>query len=127
MTELLHHVAVLADDIDATRAFYCDVLGFEEVDHPPLPFPGVWLGLDGVPCLHLAERTAYERHLHTLGLERAAGAVDHIAFRRESLDGLAARIQAAGIDAVHNDVPGAFRQIFVTDPNGVRVELNVSW
>jgi hypothetical protein len=42
-------------------------------------------------------------------------------------DGLAARIQAAGVDAVHNDVPGAFRQILVTDPNGVRVELNVSW
>ncbi len=50
----------------------------------------------------------------------------HVAFRRETLDGLA-RIEAAGLDAVHNDVPSAFRQSYVTDPNSVRVELNVSW
>ena len=30
-----------------------------------------------------------------------------------------------GVDAVRNEVPGAFRQLFVTDPNGLRVELNL--
>ena len=43
----LDHVLVLTDDLEATKAFYCDVLGFEVGERPPLEFPGYWLYLDG--------------------------------------------------------------------------------
>ena len=122
----LEHVLVLTDDLDATRAFYCDVLGFKAGERPPLEFPGYWLYLDGVACVHIAERAAYEAHAATLRLERAAGRVDHVAFAAGDYESLVARLDAAGVEAVSNDVPAAgIRQLFFDDPNGVRIELNV--
>ena len=35
----LQHVLVLTDDLDTTKAFYCDVLGLAVGERPPLPFP----------------------------------------------------------------------------------------
>jgi hypothetical protein len=36
------------------------------------------------------------------------------------------RLERAGVPAVSNTVPGGPRQLFFADPNGVRVEINVS-
>jgi catechol 2,3-dioxygenase-like lactoylglutathione lyase family enzyme len=124
--EQLHHVLVLTDDLEATRSFYCDALGFEvDADRPPLPFTGLWLTLGGEACVHAAERSSYEAFAPTLGLAAAGGPVEHVAFRREGYEELAGRLEAAGVEAVRNEVPGTFRQLFVTDPNGLRIELNV--
>ncbi len=121
----LEHVLVLTDDLAATRAFYCDVLGFEAGERPPLEFPGHWLYLDGVACVHVAERAAYEAHAAQLGLSATPSPVDHVAFAADGYGELAERLDAAGIEAVANAVPGAgLRQLFLTDPNGARVELN---
>jgi catechol 2,3-dioxygenase-like lactoylglutathione lyase family enzyme len=125
--ERLEHVLVLTDDLERTRAFYCDVLGFEEGERPRLAFPGYWLYLDGVACVHVAERAAYEAHASEVGLGPVAGPIDHLAFAATDREALATRLEAAGIRAVANDVPAAaFRQLFVEDPNGVRIELNVT-
>jgi catechol 2,3-dioxygenase-like lactoylglutathione lyase family enzyme len=122
----LGHALVLTDDLEATRAFYCDVLGLETGVRPPLAFPGYWLYLDGVACMHVAERAAYEAEVDRLGLRRAQGPVDHLAFDAADHEALVARLDAAGIRAVSNDVPAAgIRQLFLEDPNGVRIELNV--
>ncbi len=122
----LEHALVLTDDLEATRAFYCDVLGFEVGVRPPLEFPGYWLYLDGIPCVHLAERAPYQAHAARLRLARAAGPIDHLAFAAGDYDALAACLDAAGVETVSNDVPAAgIRQLFLTDPNGVRIELNV--
>jgi catechol 2,3-dioxygenase-like lactoylglutathione lyase family enzyme len=125
VAERLHHVLVLTDDLEATRAFYCDALGFEVAESPPLPFSGFWLTLGGDPCLHVADRAEYQEWTAALGLPPVAGPLDHVAFRREGYAELSARLEAAGVEAVRNEVPGAFRQLFVTDPNGLRVEVNV--
>jgi catechol 2,3-dioxygenase-like lactoylglutathione lyase family enzyme len=119
----LDHVLVLTDDLEATRDFYCEALGLEVGKRPALEFPGYWLYLDGEPCLHVAERASYEAHAATLGFQVSA-AVDHVAFAGAGYERLAARLEAAGVDAVTNTVPG-LRQLFVTDPNGVRVEVNL--
>jgi catechol 2,3-dioxygenase-like lactoylglutathione lyase family enzyme len=122
----LGHALVLTDDLEATRAFYCDVLGFEPRDRPSLPFPGYWLYLDGVACMHVAERAAYEAEVDRMGLPRAQGAVDHLAFDAADHEEIVARLDAAGVTPVPNEVPAAgLRQLFVEDPNGVRIELNV--
>jgi catechol 2,3-dioxygenase-like lactoylglutathione lyase family enzyme len=120
--ERLHHVLVLTDDLETTKAFY-EALGLEMGERPPLEFPGYWLYLDGFPCLHIAERAAYEAHAATLGL-RVGDAVDHLAFAGADYEQLAARLEEAGVPAVPNAAPG-IRQLFVTDPNGVRVEINI--
>jgi len=123
----LEHVLVLTDDVEETTAFYRDVLGFEVGVRPALPFPGAWLALDGVVCLHVAKRAAYESHAATLGLQPAPAPVDHVALAADGYEDLAARLEAAGVAAVANAVPAAgLRQLFLSDPNGVRIEVNVS-
>jgi catechol 2,3-dioxygenase-like lactoylglutathione lyase family enzyme len=123
--ESLDHVLVLTDDLDGSLAFYRDALGLEVCERPPLPFAGHWLGVGGRVSLHLADRSEYDGALAALGLARPEGPVDHLSFLGRGHDELLARLRAAGSDPVANEVPGAFRQIFVTDPNGVRIELNV--
>jgi len=126
MLHRLEHVLVLTDDLEATKAFYCDVLGFMVGERPPLEFPGFWLYLDGSACVHIAERAAYETHSAEVGLARVAGPIDHLAFAAEDHEALVTRLEAAGVEAVSNDVPAAgIRQLFLDDPNGVRIELNI--
>ena len=127
MLEGLDHLLVLTDDLEASRVFYCDTLGFTVGERPPFEFAGYWLQLGGPPpCLHLADRAEYEASLASRGLFDARSPVDHVAFGASSYEELVARLEAAGVDAVRNEVPGVFRQLFVTDPNGVRIELNVT-
>jgi catechol 2,3-dioxygenase-like lactoylglutathione lyase family enzyme len=122
----LEHLLVLTDDLETTKAFWCDALGLEVGERPDLAFPGYWLYADGVPCVHLAERALYEAHAATLGLAPAAGPIDHVALTANDYAPLVARLAAAGVEGVPNEIPDAgIRQLFVTDPNGVRVELNV--
>ena len=54
----LEHVLVLTDDLEATKTFYCEVLGFDAGDRPPLEFPGYRLYLDGVPCVRSGPQAA---------------------------------------------------------------------
>jgi catechol 2,3-dioxygenase-like lactoylglutathione lyase family enzyme len=122
----LEHVLVLTDDLEETRSFYCDALGFEVGERPPLEFPGYWLYLDGRPCIHVAERPAYEAHATQLGLAARPVPIDHVALAGSGYEQLVARLDAAGIEAVTNVVPAAgLRQLFFDDPNGVRIELNI--
>ena len=127
----IQHLLVLSDDIDGTRDFYRDVLGLEEGQRPPLEFPGYWLYADGVPCVHIAERAIYNEHAAKLGLTpsegvHGSGVVDHVAFNGSDYDEVEARLERHGVPAVRNTVPGiGMRQLFITDPNGVRIEINV--
>jgi catechol 2,3-dioxygenase-like lactoylglutathione lyase family enzyme len=132
----LEHVLVLCDDIGATRRFYESALGLRTGERPPLAFDGYWLYAGSVPCLHIADRAAYRRHAATLGLSVAApvagaggsgpGSVDHIAFSASDYEAVTARLASAGIEPVRNDVPGGGpRQLFFSDPEGLRVEINV--
>jgi catechol 2,3-dioxygenase-like lactoylglutathione lyase family enzyme len=126
----MQHVLVLAEDIEATRAFYCEVVGLQVGERPALEFPGYWLYAGSTPCLHIAERRPYLRHAAWIGLVTPheppglVGAVDHIAFDANDYESATARIERHGVSAVHNQVPGGPRQLFVEDPNGVRVEIN---
>lgn len=123
---MIHHVLVLTDDLEQSRAFYVDALGFEVADRPPLAFAGLWLRLPGEEvAIHLADRAEYHAHLPALGLAPGVGPLDHVAIRREGYDGLRARLEDRGVEVVPNEVPGVFRQLYVVDPNGVRLELNV--
>ena len=127
----IQHLLVLSDDIDGTRDFYRDVLGLEQGERPPLEFPGYWLYAQGVPCVHVADREVYNAHASTLGLEpsegpRGSGVVDHVAFNASDYDEVSARLERHGVEAVKNTVPAiGMRQLFVSDPNGVRIEINV--
>lgn len=118
----LHHVAVRTLDVEATRKFYCDVLGMKEAFRPDLGFPGHWLLMGNTM-------------IHTLGGEMAkdtngkwvpgGGAVDHIALGARNYDEMRETFRTHGIEWRENAIPEAhIWQLFVKDPSGVFVELN---
>ena len=121
----MEHLLVLTDDIDGTRDFYREAIGLEVGERPPLEFAGYWLYAGGVPCLHVADRAEYTAHAEGLGRGASTAAVDHVAFNGEDYSELSARLERGGVDAMENEIPGVMRQLFVTDPNGLTVEINV--
>jgi catechol 2,3-dioxygenase-like lactoylglutathione lyase family enzyme len=127
----LEHFLVLTDDIDATRDFYRDALGLSVGPRPPLAFAGYWLYAGGMPCVHIAERASYAASCVPAGIpvsECAAGTgpFDHAAFIAKDFDEISARLARHGIEAHLNVVSGnGLRQLFVLDPNGVKIEINI--
>jgi catechol 2,3-dioxygenase-like lactoylglutathione lyase family enzyme len=128
----LEHYLVLSDDIDGTRDFYCNALGLRVGPRPPLDFLGYWVYLGDVPCIHIADWNSYRAHSQATGIAisvRAAGTgpLDHIAFNAVDYESITARLRSHGIVAAENLVPGiGLRQLFLTDPNGVKIELNIA-
>jgi len=126
----MEHFLVISEDLDGTRDFYCDVLGMSVGFRPDLGFPGYWLYLGDVGCLHLAEWETYEVWTRQVGIPVSSkapgtGPVDHIAFNATDYDAMLAKIESRGIDYSRNllDEIG-LRQIFIKDPNGVTLEIN---
>jgi catechol 2,3-dioxygenase-like lactoylglutathione lyase family enzyme len=120
------HLLVLTEDMDATRDFWCAALDLEVGDRPPLEFRGYWLYSGDVACVHIADRASYEAHSERIGIPASPGAVDHVAFNGDGYERVVERLAASGVKAAENEVPGAgIRQLFVEDPNGVKIEINV--
>ena len=126
----IEHMLVLSDDAERTRDFYRDVLGLEIGDRPPLEFPGYWLYAGAKAVVHVADRRTYAAHAAGLGMtvperDPGVGPVDHIAFTADDYEAVMDRVERNGIAAVTLAGPGRPRQVFIEDPNGVRVEISV--
>ena len=128
----LEHYLVLSNNIDATRDFYVEVLGMQAGFRPPLGFPGHWVYIGDTPVIHIAEWPTYTAHSKAKGKHVSAqaegtGPVDHIAFSAGDYDELDRRLARLGVQPIRNDVPGGGpRQLFFDDPDGTRVEVNVT-
>ena len=126
----IEHYLVLTDDIDATRDFYVEALGMQVGFRPPLGFPGHWVYIGDTPVIHIAEWVTYTTRSKSRGVDvttRASGTgpVDHIAFAAQDYDEVLARLQRLAVPVRVNDNPGNIvRQLFVFDPNGVKIEIN---
>jgi lactoylglutathione lyase len=113
----LNHVSVIATDLEASRRFYVDELGFEELPSPNFTFPVVWLRA-GTCQVHLFVRgDGPPSHAH-FALEitefmpvyrrmKEIGALDH-----ESFGNCMYELPDGGI------------QMYIKDPAGNVVELD---
>ena len=103
LTELNHYF-VRANDLEQSRRFYCDVLGFEEMPRPDFPFPGHWLGVAGKVQVHMGQHGIPNSNLYYLGTTPQSatdntGVVDHIAFLATQPEAFAARFDTIGLHA----------------------------
>lgn len=116
MTLRMDHFTIVTDQLEATRQFYVDLLGFEVGPRPPFPVDGLWLYADSYPMLHVISVEQMP--------EPRRGVLDHMAFFLWSgFNARQARWPQRPLP--HHPRPGENRtwQVFFKDPNGVEVEL----
>ena len=128
----IEHYLVAADDMERTRDWYRDVLGMQEGWHPDFGFPVYWMYLDGVDVVHIGRSAKHasdnqKTYLGRLAQDSGAGtgAVDHIAFRARGLRETMAHLRKHKVEFNERRANGqALYQLFMYDPNGIKVELN---
>lgn len=128
----INHFFVRARDLEASRRFYCEALGMEVLPRPPIPFPGYWLGLNGVAHIHMGPAQVEHQELFyasdaSRAVDGQTGVIDHIAFLATDPRGVRRRLEAQGVAYRPRAFPDArLYQILVEDPDGVVIELNFS-
>lgn len=119
MINALLHAGLLVADLNAAKIFYTTVLGLKPVSgRPDLPYPGEWYDLGGQQQLHLMQLpnpdAASTRPLH-------GGRDRHIALGTDSIEQLAARLDAAQI--VYTLSLSGRAALFCRDPDANTLEF----
>jgi catechol 2,3-dioxygenase-like lactoylglutathione lyase family enzyme len=129
----MEHFLLQAEDLEATKDWYVDVLGMRVGPCPDFKFPVYWLYVGDRDVLHLTQgganvsqnRKAYVGQESTA--TRGSGVIDHIAFRASGLEGMIVHLTGRKIEFKERQVNDqGLYQLFLFDPNGVKVELNFS-
>jgi catechol 2,3-dioxygenase-like lactoylglutathione lyase family enzyme len=133
----LAHYSIRTTDLDASRKFYTEVLGFRVGFRPDFKFPGLWLYLGD-------EDDKEYGTVHIIGIDpddpsglveylgdkspddlAGTGSLDHIAFTATGLADMRARLDRLGLPCRERTVPNlGLHQVFTEDPSGVTIELN---
>ena len=133
----LDHYSIRTLDLEESRRFYTEIMGFEVGFRPEFKFPGLWL-YNGVKY---PETTGV---VHIIGVDpnnpeglkeylgdrdmaslNGTGTVDHMAFRATGVGEMRQRLQKCVITFRERTVPSLeLHQVFFEDPSGVTIELN---
>lgn len=127
----LEHFLIQTADLDATRDWYVQTLGFREGPHPDFKFPVVWLYLGEQDVIHLTQggKQVSENRKQYLGQQsdatQGSGVIDHMAFRCTGLRDMMQHLKDRGVAFRTRQVDDqGLYQLFLLDPNGVKIELN---
>ena len=129
MPGAIHHLGLTVLDVEASAAWYCEVLGFERVGEfhtPDGERDKVFLRHDALGArLGLTQHRSGDRS----PFDETRVGLDHLSFSVSSVEELetwARRFAAAGVVcspiASANSIPGAAVLVF-RDPDGIQLEL----
>ena len=124
----LDHVNIQTRDVAATARFFSDVLDLAA--RPP--FPGadaaqvMWMfDAEGRPLVHITLPGMTFAEDAKRPLRPDTGAFHHVAFECQDHAAMLARLVGLAIPYRQRDIDAiGLKQIFVTEPNGVLLELN---
>jgi glyoxylase I family protein len=114
----LNHVSFPVRDLERSVAFYCDVLGLAPIPRPNLPFPGAWLGRDGIQVHLIVPPEGAPLGSPPPSLNPLAG---HVAFAIADYDAVVRALHDAGIETL--ETGSEIGQLWVRDPDGHLIEL----
>lgn len=127
----LEHFLIQTTDIQRTCDWYERVLGMRRGYTPDFKFPVQWMYVGDRDVLHVTEGGAAvsENRKRYVGQESTAtsgsGVIDHVAFRCERLKDMLDHLARNGIEFKQRMVSDqGLYQLFLIDPNGVKIELN---
>lgn len=118
----IDHINIRTDHLEESCAFYERLLKLNR-DAPPGMDPSqfAWLcNQDGRAIVHIASPAEAAG-----GSATGTGHLHHVAFTCSGYQDWRDRIDSMGLTCEINDFPAArLRQLFVTDPDGIRLEFN---
>lgn len=124
MFQSIHHIAIIASDIEISKHFYSQVLGFEIIAETYREARDSWkidLALNGDYLIELFSFPNAPRRLdgpEALGLRHLAFTVGNIEAVVAELEGRGVEVEAVRID----ELTGALYTFF-KDPDGLPIEL----
>lgn len=123
----IDHVTIVVKSLKASRDFYVDLLGMDEVQRPAFSFPGAWYQA-GSTLLHLIEEHE-QSGLAGTGASRSHNSrCHHFAFEVADATAAAECLKEQGVELVHDAKlrPDGAVQVFLADPDGHVIELCTS-
>lgn len=129
--ENLHHVSIAVKDLEASKTFYTQILGLQEIERPDFDFGGAWYQL-GDRQLHLIRD---ERGTSTFRDGKSLDSRDsHFAMRVKSYRQTRDFLRSKGYTEHATDElmrmmespenPTPWRQLYIMDPDRNVIELN---
>jgi len=117
--DVLQHINIHAADVERSKDFYVRVLGLRVGPRPLVASVGYWLYVVAQPVVHLVQKTT------DVPPAGGNGAIDHVAFHGIDLDSTRQVLQTAGVPFREAVIPrDRSIQLFVHDPDGIKIELN---
>jgi len=117
-----YNIRAPAELLEVVRDFYCELLGLVPGPRPPLPIPGHWLYAGEHPVVHLSATEAPPAETQAA---RATGWLGHVAFACSDPAAAREQMERMGVEYATAVIPSLRQlQYFLTDPAGIRVELN---
>jgi lactoylglutathione lyase len=121
---VLHHISLYVRDVNASAAFYADVLGLHEIPNRVAASHIRWFTIDGFRTVHLIGGDPEA--------ERPRPFSTHLALATSQFEAALARLDQHGVTYVSlarkpGDVttrPDGVRQIYFQDPDGHWIEIN---
>jgi catechol 2,3-dioxygenase-like lactoylglutathione lyase family enzyme len=127
----MEHFLIQSADIEATKDWWVKVLGLRVGPSPDFKFPVYWLYAGDRDVLHITQGGASvsDNRMKYLGqtsqATQGSGVIDHIGFRATGLHDMIDHLSKLGIEFKERQVDDqGLYQLFLFDPNGVKVELN---
>ncbi|WP_227245387.1 VOC family protein [Paraburkholderia caribensis] len=127
----LEHYLVQTVDFPGTVRWYQEILGLVPGPTPNFGFPVQWMYIGERDVLHITHggnKTTENRKAYLAQTSQAThgtGVIDHVGFRCDGLRDTIGRLTEKHIEFRQRrvDAQGLY-QLFLFDPNGVKVELN---
>ncbi len=121
----IDHFLVVSSDLEKTRAFYCDLLGMEQLPRPDFSFPGLWFeaGNTQVHVTLEGEDAGTAGQGEFTGNYPAQG--QHLAFEIDDAAEAASHLKSLEIEIVDGPYlrPDGPLQFYIYDPDGYLIEL----
>jgi catechol 2,3-dioxygenase-like lactoylglutathione lyase family enzyme len=116
----LEHYNIETAKPQETVRFYTDVLRLENAPQkrPNVGRPGTWILVDNLAAIHV--------NFVDVDSSGKTGAIDHVAFEGHGYRDFCSHLTQLGIAFEAVESPQFdLAQIYVVDPNGIRIEINI--
>lgn len=124
----IDHVNILTDHLESTVQFYERLMGLTRTENPAIGmgFKGAWMrDAHGNAIIHLVWKDPAMDRYADYQPGASTNAVHHVAFKCQGFEDTVDNLEGMRADYRVNDLAHlGLRQIFVTDPNAVNLELN---